>query len=142
MRAGHELADQRHGPRGFACFSPVQATRVWSALTDPTQTTAYLYGLAVHSSWEPGAAIEVRYDGRQALSGRVLCSRAGERLSYMLRAGADDPPVYLTWLIRARPKGCTIRLEIDEVDDLDDADEAEDTWLPVLAALQHHLQPT
>lgn len=142
MRAGHDLADQGRGPRAFACFTPAHATRVWSALTDPTQTTAYLYGLAVHSSWEPGAAIEVWHEGHQALSGRALCSRAGERLSYMLRAGADDPPVYLTWLIRARPNGCTIRLEIDEVDYIDHADEAEDTWLPVLAALQNHLQLT
>jgi uncharacterized protein YndB with AHSA1/START domain len=142
VHAGHDLADQGHGPRAFACFSSVPATRVWSALTDPTQTTAYLYGLALHSSWEPGAAIEVWHEGRQALSGRVLCSRAGARLSYLLRAGADDPPVYLTWLIRARPNGCTIRLEIDEVEYIDDADEAEDTWLPVLAALQKHLEPT
>lgn len=141
MRAGRQIAEQGHGPRAFACFSPVPATRVWSALTDPTQTTTYLYGLAVHSTWQPGAAIEVYYDGRQALSGSVLCSRAGERLSYLLRAGADDPPVYLTWLIRARPHGCTIRLEIDEVDHADDTDEAEDTWLPVLAALQRHLEP-
>ncbi|HZC53136.1 MAG TPA: SRPBCC domain-containing protein [Mycobacterium sp.] len=141
MRAGHDIADRGHGPRAFACYSPADPARVWSALTDPIQTTAFLYGLAVHSSWEPGAAIEVCYEARPTLSGRVLCSRTGERLSYMLRAGADDPPVYLTWLIRTRPDGCTIRLEIDEIDHVDDADQAEDTWLPVLAALQEHLAP-
>ena len=140
MRVGHDIAGPGHGPRAFAGYSPADPARVWSALTDPAQTTAYLYGLALHSSWQPSAAIEICYQGRQALTGCVLCSRAGERLSYMLRAGADDPPVYLTWLIRARPHGCTIRLEIDEVDHIDDADEAEDTWLPVLASLQKHLE--
>jgi uncharacterized protein YndB with AHSA1/START domain len=142
MRAGHDVTVHGDRPRAFACFTRAPATRVWSALTDPTQTTAYLYGLSVHSNWTPGAPIEVCFEGRPALSGSVLCSRAGERLSYVLHAGTDQPPVYLTWLIRARPDGCTIRLEIDEIDHADDADEAEDTWLPVLAALQKHLEPT
>jgi hypothetical protein len=52
-----------------------------------------------------------------------------------------DPPTYLTWLIRQTPGGCTIRLEIDEVDSTDSREDAEDVWLPVLAALQHLLNP-
>jgi hypothetical protein len=54
-----------------------------------------------------------------------------------LRPGAS----YLTWLIRPAAGGCTIRLEIDEVDNADSREDAEDVWLPVLAALQHLLNP-
>jgi hypothetical protein len=32
-------------------------------------------------------------------------------------------------------------LEIDEVDNADSLEDAEDVWLPVLAALQHLLNP-
>jgi hypothetical protein len=49
--------------------------------------------------------------------------------------------VYLTWLIRPGPGGCTIRLQIDEIDAADSRDDAEDIWLPVLAALQDLLDP-
>jgi hypothetical protein len=53
-----------------------------------------------------------------------------------LHSGPADPPVYLTWLIRPNSGGCIIRLQIDADDS---ADEIEDTWLPVLAALQQFL---
>jgi len=49
--------------------------------------------------------------------------------------------VYLTWLLRPTPGGCTVRLQIDEVDTADSPEGAEDIWLPVLAALQHLLTP-
>ena len=128
-------------PQAFACFSPADPDRIWSALTDAAQTPAYLYGLAAHSTWTPDAPIELRHNGF-ALRGRVVCSRRNERLSYLLQSDPDDPPVYLTWLIRPRAGGCTIRLEIDEVDFADGTQEAEDTWLPVLAALQTVLAQT
>jgi uncharacterized protein YndB with AHSA1/START domain len=124
------------GSRTFACYIPVDPARVWAALTDAAQTPAYLYGLAVHSTWAPDAHIDVRHEARPALTGRVLCSRPRDRLSYVLQASPDDPPMYLTWLIRSSPGGCTLRLQVDEIDAADSADDAEDTWLPVLAALQ------
>jgi hypothetical protein len=111
-------------------------------LTDPNQTTRYLYGLALHSTWVPDAPIDIRHADRPALIGRILCTRPNERLSYVLQAGLDDPPVYLTWLIRPSPGGSTVRLQIDEIDSADGADEAEDTWLPVLAGLQKVLDAT
>jgi hypothetical protein len=52
-----------------------------------------------------------------------------------------DPPLYLTWLLRPTPGGCTVRLAIDEVDTADSPEDAEDIWLPVLAALQRLLNP-
>lgn len=127
------------GSKTFAGHTPADPAQVWAALTDPARTPAYLYGLALHSTWGPDASIEGRQGGTVALGGRVLCARPGERLSYLLAAGADDPPVYVTWLIRPHPAGSTIRLLIDEVESADCADAAEDTWLPVLAGLQQVL---
>jgi uncharacterized protein YndB with AHSA1/START domain len=135
-------------PRGFACVAHVFAAHVradpelvWTALTDPGQTAVYLYGLAAHSTWVPGDPIEFRLGDRVELSGRVVRVQCHERLSYLLRSGPHDPPVYLTWLLRPTPGGCTVRLAIDEVDSADTSEDAEDIWLPVLAALQRLLNP-
>jgi hypothetical protein len=49
--------------------------------------------------------------------------------------------VYLTWLLRPAPGGCTVHLETDEVDHADSPQDAEDIWLPVLAALQLLIHP-
>lgn len=127
------------GSRSFSCHTPARPEQVWAALTDASRTSGYLYGLAAHSTWEPDAAIALRHGGRTWLTGRVLCAHPHERLSYVLQAEQGDPPVYLTWLIRPTRAGCTIRLEIDEIHSVDSAEDAEDTWLPVLAALQQQL---
>jgi uncharacterized protein YndB with AHSA1/START domain len=138
-----------NSPRGVTCVAHVFTAHaradpglVWTALTDPGQTTAYLYGLAAHSTWTPGDAVGFRLADRVELTGRVLCVQRRERLSYLLRSGPDDPPVYLTWLLRPAPGGCAVRLEVDEVENPDSAQEAEDVWLPVLAALQSLLNPS
>ena len=130
-------------PRGVAYATHVFAAHVradpglvWRALTEPGQSAAYLYGLAAHSTWVPGEQIEFRLDDHVELIGTVVHARCRERLSYLLQAGPDDPPVYLTWLVRPAAGGCTVRLEIDEVDAADSQKDAEDVWLPVLAALQ------
>jgi len=65
-----------------------------------------------------------------------VCVHDRERLSYLLRSGPDDPPVYLTWRLRPAAGGCTVRLEVENPDS---AEDAEDVWLPVLGARQHLL---
>jgi hypothetical protein len=126
-------------PRGVACAGHVFGAHVradpglvWTALTDPGQTAAYLYGLAAHSSWVPGDPIQFRLGGRAAAIGQVLHARRQERLSCLLQAGPGDPPAHLTWLLRPAPAGCTVRLEIDQVDHADS---------PVLAGLQLSVNP-
>ena len=135
-------------PRGVTCVAHVFTAHiradpglVWTALTDPGQSTAYLYGLAAHSTWTPGDPVELRLGDRVQLTGLVLCVQDRERLSYLLSSGPDDPPVYLAWLLRSAPGGCAVRLEVDEVEHPDSAEDAEDLWLPILAALQALLAP-
>jgi uncharacterized protein YndB with AHSA1/START domain len=123
--------------RQFTCATNAGLALVWSALTEPDQTSRYLYGLAAHSSWEPNAPIKFQHE-TVVLHGHVMHVDPPCRLSYYLSAGPDDPVTYLTWQIRTCPAGSTIRLQIDETDPFkpDIEEEAEDTWLPVLAALQ------
>ena len=141
-------AEPARKPRGVACARHVFAAHVradpglvWAALTDPGQSAVYLYGLAAHSTWVPGDRIEFRLGDGVGLIGTVVHARCAERLSYLLQAGPDDPPVYLTWLLRPSAGGCAVRLEIDEVDAADSQTDAEDVWLPALAALQLLVNP-
>jgi len=138
-----------YSPRGaagaaYAFAADVRADpgRVWTALTDPGQTAVYLYGLTAHSTWLSGDPIEFRLGDRTELTGRVLYANSRKRLSYLLRSGPDDPPTYVTWLLRPTPAGCAIRLEIYEVDDAGSPQEAEDVWRPVFTALRLLVNPT
>ena len=70
------------------------------------------------------------------LVGRVLCAQPYRRLSYFLRSGPEDPATYLTWQLRSCPGGSTVHLHVDHAELADTDEDAEDTWLPVLAALQ------
>ena len=67
-------------------------------------------------------------------------AEAPRQLSYLLRSGPEDPPTFLTWLLRTTPCGTTLRLQVDEIEGSSE-DDAEDTWLPVLAALHALLDP-
>jgi len=127
------------GPRQFACFAMVDPSNVWSFITGSRESGGYLYGLAAHSSWEADAPIEFHAAEGYSLIGRVLHVEEPRRLSYVLQAGPDDPPTYLTWQIRACSGGSAIRLQVDEIDSTDDDEAAENVWLPVLAALQSRL---
>jgi len=127
------------GHQQFTCSTSACPDAVWAALTDPERTSQYLYGLSAHSCWQVDAAIEFTHE-RYALQGQVIKAERPCRLSYYLAAGPEDPPTYVTWQVRSSPTGSTIRLQIDETEAPDTVEEAEDTWLPVLAALQRHLE--
>jgi uncharacterized protein YndB with AHSA1/START domain len=128
------------GHQRFTCSTTANPVQVWSALTEPDQTSTYLYGLAACSSWQADADIVFRH-GERSLNGQVVHTDPPRRLSYVLKACPADPPIYLTWQIRYNSGRSTIRLEVDEPDAAvsDTDEEAEDMWLPVLAALQRQL---
>ena len=129
------------GTHTFRCFTPVDPSRVWTALTDGQETGRYLHGLVADSSWCPDAPIHFRAapiqpESQSMLVGRVLCAQPYRRLSYFLRSGPEDPSTYLTWQLRCCPGGSTVHLQVDHAEWTDTDEEAENTWLPVLAALQ------
>ena len=112
-----------------------RAERVWEALTSPDLTARYLYGLAAHAEWRPGAPVTFTTTAEgDALTGEVLIVQEPRRLSYTLQAGEGQPATYVTWEILGTSAGCVIRLYIDEPGSADD--EAESTWLPVVARLE------
>ena len=77
-RQRHRVACAAHV---FAAHIRADPGPVWTALTDPGRTAAYLYGLAAHSTWAPGDPIEFRLAGRVEAIGRVLHARCHERLT-------------------------------------------------------------
>ena len=84
----------------FASHLRLYPEVVWTALTDADKTGAFLYGQTACSTWAPEAPIDFRRGDGIELTGHVLHVRRHERLSYLLRSGPDDPPTYVTWLIR------------------------------------------
>ena len=137
MSTGRALRSASHN---FACHTAAAPGHVWSALTDAGRTRTYLHGLALHSDWTAGAHLTADRDGTVCLTGEVICSRPGERLSYLVRSGPYDPATYVTWVVRPNPTGTTIGLQIDEPDTPGGREDTEDTWLPVLDALQCQLR--
>jgi hypothetical protein len=137
----NSLRGVAHAGHVFATHVSADPGLVWTALTAPDRNAPYLYGLAAHSTWVPGDPIECRADDRVELIGTVVYARCHEQLSYLLQAGPNDPPVYLTWRLAPASGGCAVQLEIDEVDAADSRTDAEAVWLPVLAALQLLVNP-
>jgi uncharacterized protein YndB with AHSA1/START domain len=131
----------------FAFTTAAEPATVWTALTDGDLTRRYLYGLAAHSTWAPGAPLTLRSGGGSPgppaaaqLDGQVLRAEPPRRLSYLLQSGPHDPATFLTWQLRTTPGGTTVRLQIDEMEGSSD-DDAEETWLPALTALHALLDP-
>ena len=75
------------GTHRFRCFTPVDTSRVWIALTDGQATGRFHHGLVADSSWCTDAPIHfwappVERQGQSELTGRVLCALPCRRLSY------------------------------------------------------------
>ena len=135
------------GTHRFSFYTPATSNRVWELLTCAGQTPEYFHGLEISSSWQVGDPIRICRPPSDpvtgdVLSGRVLCVRPASRLSFYFHSGADDPRTYLTWELRTATDGTIVQLQVDHVEHVEELAEAEDTWLPVLAALQALLAAT
>jgi hypothetical protein len=76
----------------FAAWTRADPGVIWTALTDPGQTAAFLYGLAADSTWIPGSPLRFSCGGGVRVSGRVLRRTSG---------CPSSPPCRPSW-IRAR----------------------------------------
>jgi hypothetical protein len=138
------LSDQRRNlpaTQDYAFITCASVGQVWATLTSPTQTPAFLYGLSAVSTWEAGAPLELTLGAgpSEQLCGHILYAQQPSRLSYSLQASANDPAVYVTWHLRGTPKGCVVRLHIDEPDLISCPLDDEETWLRLVAGLEHLL---
>lgn len=123
----------------FSTAAPVGS--VWELLTCGSETPKYFHGLEITSSWTVGDPIWIRGplsdpEHGAVLTGHVLCALPPHRLSFSFHSGTDDPHTYLTWELRPSTSGTIVQLQVDHIEHVDELSEAEDTWLPVLAALQ------
>lgn len=122
--------------QAFRLLTQADPERVWAALVCPESTPRYLYGLAVTSSWAPGAAVTFTLPGYPAATGQVLCAQRPDRLSYTV----EDPSgttTYVTWTTRRTSGGCVVGLQVDETEGGGTtAEDLEDVWLPVIDGLR------
>jgi uncharacterized protein YndB with AHSA1/START domain/DNA-binding transcriptional ArsR family regulator len=86
--------------------------RVWRAITQSEDTLRYYYGSTVDSTWQPGASIQYRIDGTDALVGTVIEADPPRRLVHTFDARWDDevtpdPPSRLTWELEEAGPGVT-----------------------------------
>ena len=129
------------GTHRFSFYTAADTGRIWKLLTCADTTPTYFHGLEISSSWRVGDPIRICRplsdpECGDVLTGRVLCVRPESRLSFYFHSGTNDPHTYLTWEMRAATDGSVVQLQVDHVEHVEDLAEAEDTWLPVLAALQ------
>jgi len=117
---------------GFA--TDAEPRRVWSALTEAAHTRRYLRGVALESTWAPGAQVVLRQGDVATGAGEVLNATTAERLSLVVDGG-HGPDTYLTWTIRPVGAGSVVRLYVDSPGGAVDEDEVEEHWLPVMADL-------
>lgn len=112
---------------------------VWDALTTTGAKVGHLYGLIVHSEWQPGSTVTAGIPCGPQLTGQVLRVDPAALLSYTLGDTLDEPAVYITWEIGVEPAGTFVRLYIDQPDP-PAPQETEMVWLPMLAALERRLK--
>jgi len=119
----------------FAFSTCAAPAAVWQALT----RGGCFPGLTLASDWTAGSPLLVTAAGSTSpagIGGAVLLAVPPARLSYYFQAAPGDPCTYLTWQVRPAPCGSVVKLHVDEVECPDDEAGAEETWLPLLAALQ------
>jgi uncharacterized protein YndB with AHSA1/START domain len=119
--------------------------RVWEALTDPPQVSAWMGGARVETTWEPGSPItwSGEWEGRPyADRGEVLEVEPGRRLvvtHYSPLSGQDDvPESYHTvrYELSGDDGGTAVDLAQDGCADADEAARFSQTWQMMLDGLK------
>ncbi len=122
-----------------------QAT-VWRALTDPSCTPSFFFGLRVESAWEPGAAVTLTGAGSEPLTGSVLVCDPPRRLSYGVGghvgedpdAVGDDSLSWISWELEQAGPGLTrVTLLHDDIGTT--PPDAEVAWPRLLRNLETYL---
>lgn len=132
--------------RTFTLYIAAAPTRVWRALTEPGETRRYYLGLAVDSTWEPGAPIVFRTtEGPvpDALHGEILHAMPGTQLIHNLFTGTgreQEAHCWLTWeLSEVEPSLTRVSLTCDDLDPRPDP-ERDEAWSRILSGLKTVLE--
>jgi uncharacterized protein YndB with AHSA1/START domain len=97
---------------------------LWQAIIDPAQRAQYHFGTAAHSTWEPGARIEVTAPGMDGLlgDGEVVEADRPRRLVHTMVARWSDEVAAegasrVTWDLEPIEDTCRLRLVHDRMRD-------------------------
>jgi uncharacterized protein YndB with AHSA1/START domain len=121
----------------FCFLTPSTTERVWAFLTTPALTARYLKGVELVSDWNVGSRVELQGTDRVFVIGEVISLAPRSSLVYFWEQGVGQR-LFVSWNLRAGCNGTVVSLTVDECDGDSEAD-AEDTWLPLLSALQSEL---
>jgi uncharacterized protein YndB with AHSA1/START domain len=125
--------------------------RVWAALTEPEEVSAWMHGSRLETTWEVGAPVTWtgEYDGRPYQDkGEVLAVEEPQTLSmthYSPLMGADDvPESYHTLVYTLTPtrSGTRLQLSQDGCDSDEQAAQFSQSWQSMLDGLGRHVEET
>jgi uncharacterized protein YndB with AHSA1/START domain len=123
--------------------------RVWTALTEPDQIAAYMWGTQVETTWEVGSPItwHGEYDGKAYQDqGTVLTYEQPTVLSvthYSPMSGQpDEPENYhtLVYTLTADVERTHVQLTQDGCDDEAQAEQFSANWQQMLDGLKAHVE--
>lgn len=95
---------------------------IWSAITDPNQSSQYFFGVQVKSTWTADAPIEYLNgnDGSPAIQGTILEIDPPRKLVHTFKEfqenSRDDRPSRVTWEIEPAGEVCAVTLIHDDFD--------------------------
>jgi len=123
--------------------------RVWTALTEPDQIAAYMWGTQVETTWDVGSPItwNGEHDGKAYQDrGAVLTYEPPTVLSvthYSPMSGQPDEPEHyhtLVYTLTADGEGTHVELTQDGCDDEAQAEQFSANWQQVLDSLKAHVE--
>ena len=124
-------------------------SRVWAALTDPTQIKEYRFGSQVVTDWKPGSSImwKGEYQGRKYEDkGQVLDVKPGKHLRvthFSPLSGQDDKPENyhtVTYDLAPSAKGTTVSLSQDNNGSEDERRHSQENWQMMLDGLRKFIE--
>jgi len=127
------------------------ATRVWSALTEPDQIAAYMFGSRVETDWEVGHPItwNGEWEGRPYQDhGQVLAYDEPVRLSvthFSPLTGQDDVPENYHTLVYELDENdgvTTVSLSQDNNGSEEEAERSRANWQMMLDGLKKQVEGT
>ena len=125
------------------------ATRVWSALTEPDQIAAYMFGSRVETDWEVGHPItwNGEWEGKPYQDkGQVLAYDEPERLSvthFSPLTGQDDLPESYHTLVYELDENdgvTTVSLSQDNNGSEEEAEHSRANWQMMLDGLKKQVE--
>ncbi len=120
--------------------------KLWQALTDPEMTEQYFYGMALETSWKPGAPFNRVRNGSAILEGELIEADPPRKLVHTFifnqpNPADQDPPSRVTWDIEPMGEECKLTLTHEHYNGESVTFKGTLTrWNPILSSLKTLLE--